>query len=195
MNLNAKNLFYFMCSFLVLGGIGVGYSLYWANAQLVARGDMINALNLEADDLDSQIINASRLTTQLSENEELRLIANEVLPRSKTQENIVAELLAIANSNGVALEGINFVGGNTNQANSPVSQADKVDGVAGVYSIAVSTGFETTYEKLLTILEDLETNRRHFEVTDIDITPIKDESGNVSAYSTQLTVLTYVRPE
>ncbi|MCA9349164.1 hypothetical protein KC878_03420 [Candidatus Saccharibacteria bacterium] len=192
-NFDAKKFFYILIGLLVLGGIATGYGLAWANKQLADRAQKISLLNLQADELDKKIINAHKLQAELSSNQDLLTTASEVLPRTKNPENIVGELISIAAKLGIELESINFVGGSTS-ANSPISQSDKVDDIPGVYSIGISTGFSTSYEKLLKLLEDLENNKRRFEITDIDITPIENDSGAIASYVTQLTILTYVRP-
>lgn len=192
MDLTAKKLFYVMCAGLIVGVLSAGYALYWANGQLEARANDINLLNIEKENLNKKIANAKNLEAKLDESQAIIEVANEVLPESKTQENIVGELIAIAAARNITLESINFNGSST--TNSPVTQADKVDGVAGVFSIGLTTSFATSYDNLLQLLRDLEGNKRRFEVTEIDITPNKDENGNVLSYSAQLTILTYVRP-
>lgn len=188
LSMSTKKSFYLLlvCLVLVLGGIG--YTLYWANSQLESRSEVIQQKRAESDDLENKIANASTLKEELETVSDIIDATNGILPDTKSQENIVGELVQIANNRGLQLNSISFRGSSDTE-NPETSQTEKVDGVSGVFSIPIQTSIETNYENVLQFLEDLENNKRQFEVTDLSISP--KENGDFAA---SLSIVTYVKP-
>lgn len=183
-----------MCSLLLLG-VGIsGYAMYWANGQLATRSQGIASLEAKVSETEGKIVNASSLKSELESNQSLREVAAGVLPDSKSQENIVGELISIADERGITLDGISFSGGNAGRVTSyDQTQTQKVDGIPGVLSIAIDTTVKSTYSNILSLLEDIENNRRRFEVVNINITPNSAE-GVVLDYTAELDIITYIKP-
>lgn len=187
-----KKFFYSLCAGLGLSVVVILYGIYWANGQLGSRSETLTQMSSELADLDERIQNAKQLESELEDLTETSQLVLEVLPDSKSQENIVGELISIASGRGIELENITF-GGNAGSTTPETSQTERVEGLAGVYSIEVKSSFTTTYENLLTFLEDLETNKRRLEVIEIGISP-KDTPSGPALFSASLTILTYLKP-
>ncbi len=188
-----KKLFLATSAGLVLGIGLIGYGLFWGDSVLNMRADEISQLKADQEDLDVRIENAKNLRDQLSEFDDISSLTKEVLPDTKTQENIVGELISIAANRGISLESINFVGGAGESNNVELSQAEAVEGIPGVFSIQISTSLSTSYANILNILEDIEGNKRRFEVTDISISPTASEDG-ITNFSASLQIVTYIKP-
>lgn len=187
-----KQAFYGICASIFVVLAGTGLLMYWANNQLEARKAQINEKRLSSQELDNKILSAQSLRQQLEEKQEITSVTSDVLPSSKSQEDIVGELLAIAAKRGLSLESISFDGGTATKSASPeTSQAVAVKEIPGVYSLSIQTAIETDYENVLQFLEDVENNRRQFEVTTISISPT---SSNPNTFTAQLTLVTYLQP-
>jgi Tfp pilus assembly protein PilO len=188
MKLTSKITFFSLLAALAIVIIAVGFMLYWSNSQLENRSASIEEKRMIAAELDAKTVAASKLKEELQQKSELVTVASDVLPDSKSQENIVGELIDIAASRGLKLESISFAGGQT-VVDPETSQTEKVDGLPGVFSLSINTSIETDYENVLQFLEDLENNKRQFEVTNLSISPSEDE-----LFSVLLSIVTYIKP-
>jgi len=189
-NISSKQAFYGLLASLALALVGTGYIMYWGNAQLEDRNAQINEKRLESQELEDKTTRAQGLREQLNELSDIAQISSDVLPSSKSQENIVGELLSLASGRGVTLSSISFGGGGSS-TNPETSQAKQVKEIPGVFSIDIQTSIQTDYENILQFLEDVEENKRQFEVTDISIAPI---AGTPDQFNAQLTLVTYIKP-
>lgn len=193
MKLSSKQAFYGFCAGILVVLAGTGFTMYWAKNQLEARRLQINEKRVESQELDDKTARAKTLREQLNELSDIVSVSAEVLPDAKSQENIVGELLSLAANRGISLETIAFDGGSaTGSSNPETSQATQVVGMTGVFSLGVQTSVETDYENILQFLEDIENNKRQFEVTNISIAPSATEGS--SLFSAQLTLVTYIQP-
>ncbi|MEM6997955.1 MAG: hypothetical protein AAF413_03535 [Patescibacteria group bacterium] len=189
--MNPKKLFYSLSGGMVLIILGIGYGVYWANGQLRTSSTEISTKRTDLEILDAKVDNAQVLNNQLEDLRETQELVREVLPGSKSQENIVGELIAIASNRGVSLDEIAFSNGPSAPGAPEGSTA--VKGINGVFSLTVNTSIETDYENILGFLEDLENNKRRFEVIDISITPPAEDT-NTNLFGAQLTIVTYLKP-
>lgn len=186
----SKQAFFGLCAGIVLSLAGTVFILYWANSQLEIRKDQINEKRTESQELDNNITRAKSLREQLDELSDIVKVSSEVLPSSKSQENIVGELLALASKRGLTLESISFEGASSDPTNPETSQAELLKDISGVYSLGIQTSITTDYENILQFLEDVENNKRQFEITDISIAPVPD----TNQFDAQLTLVTYIQP-
>lgn len=188
MKVTSKIAFYSLLGALAVVTVAVAFMLYWSNTQLENRSASIETKRALAAELDAKTTAATKLKDELQKNSELIGVAKDVLPGSKSQENIVGELIDIAANRGLKLESIAFSGGQ-NISDPETSQTDLVDGMPGVFSLGLNTSIETDYENALRFLEDLENNKRQFEVTNLSINPVEGDLFTVT-----LTIVTYIKP-
>ncbi len=189
LSLTPKTAFYGLLGALGIVLLGVGFMLNWANGQLQVQAESIAEKRIESETLERQTAQAQLYKQELEELGELTDVVDAVLPNSKSQENIVGELIDIAAKRGLQLENISF-GGSADAQNPETSQTERVDGLAGVFSLVVQTQIETDYENVLQFLEDLENNRRQFEVTSLSIAPREDGVN----FTATLAITTYIKP-
>jgi Tfp pilus assembly protein PilO len=187
MAVSSKQSFFGFLGGLILVLVAVALMMYWANSQLESRSASIQQKQAESQELDDKTARAGQLKDELKEYGDLISVTSDIVPNTKTQENIVGELIDIAAGRGLKLENISF-GGSADVANPETSQTEKVDGMPGVFSLTVSTSIETDYENVLQFLEDLETNKRQFEVTNLSISPTDE------IFSVSLSIVTYIKP-
>jgi Tfp pilus assembly protein PilO len=188
MKLTPKTSFYGLLALLLVVLAVVVASLYWSKSQLDQRSETIDEKRQQTAELDSKIDAAIKLRQELEVKSELVTVTEEILPSSKSQENIVGELIDIAANRGLKLASIAFSGAQSS-ADPETSQTEKVDGLPGVFSLNVTTSIETDYENVLQFLEDLENNKRQFEVTSLSISP-----NEGSQFTVSLSIVTYIKP-
>ncbi len=190
---SSKQAFYGFCGGIVIAFITTGLLTYWANGQLDLRKSQINQKKTESQELDNKINRAKSLREELLRLQDINQTSTEVLPNIKSQENIIGELISIAAKRGLSLESIAFSGGGDSKAgaNPETSQSIAVKEVPGVFGLSIQTSITTDYENVLQFLEDLENNKRQFEVTEISITP---DPVDTSLFTTQLSLVTYIQP-
>ncbi len=187
--LNSQTAFYGLIAALVIVLLGVGVMLNWANKQLRVQAESIAEKRVEAESLERQTAQARLYKQELEELGKLTGVVDAVLPDSKSQENIIGELIDIAAKRGLQLENISF-GGSADAQNPETSQTEKVDGLPGVFSLVIQTQIETDYENVLQFLEDLENNKRQFEVTSLSLSPREDDINFIAT----LSITTYIKP-
>ena len=188
MKLTPKSSFFGLLAALALVAGIVLLTLYWSKTQLEDRSAMIEEKQAQTDELDAKTAAAILLREELAEKSELVAVTSDIVPDSKSQENIVGELIDIAAGRGLQLETISFAGAQ-NTTNPETSQTEKVAGLPGVFSLTVNTSIETDYENVLQFLEDLENNKRQFEVTSLSISP-----NEFDTFSVSLSIVTYIKP-
>ena len=188
MKATSKTSFFGLIGALVLVLGLVIFMMYWSKSQLNNRSTSIDDKRMQVQELEAKTEAATKLRTELEEKSDLVQVVNDVLPDSKSQENIVGELIDIAATRGLQLANISFSGAQ-NSTDPETSQTEKVDGLPGVFSLNLTTAIETDYENVLQFLEDLENNKRQFEVKSLSISPNEGDQFSVS-----LTIVTYIKP-
>jgi len=188
-----KQAFFALITSLLLSVAGTVYMLYWSGNQLDIRRMQIADKHAESLELDIKTANATGLRTQLNELSDISSISSSVLPNSKSQENIVGELILLSANRGITLDTISFGAGSGKAINPETSQATAVKEIPGIFSLSIQTSVRTDYENLLQLLEDIENNKRQFEVTDLSISPSTGE-GSEGIFEVQLSLVTYIQP-
>ncbi len=188
MKLTPKTSFFGLLGALALVSIAVIFTLYWSKSQLDNRSQTIDEKRTQVQELDTKTEAAIQLREELEENAELVQVTEDILPDSKSQENIVGELIDLAAGRGLQLATISFAGAQSS-SDPETSQTEKVDGLPGVFSLRLSTAIETDYENVLQFLEDLENNKRQFEIQSLSISPNDGDQFSVS-----LAIVTYIKP-
>jgi len=133
---------------------------------------------------------------------DLNTIAQSVVPHDKNSDIVTLQIVNIARKSGIAIDkgsGITFpssnLGGAGQTGSSSLSQLSRVPGLSGVYElpITVQQGSDTpvSYTSFLTFLANLQQNRRTATISDISITPDKNNSKLVSF---TITIIEYIKP-
>lgn len=99
-------------------------------------------------------------------------IADRVLPPSKNQAELIAELKKFANDTSIVIQQISFESGEQSK-NSATSQTTSIEGLTGVLAIPTAITFEPglSYQELLNFLKKVEQNQRIMQVKNVSLTP------------------------
>lgn len=177
---------------------------------LTHQSKKLLSLRLEDRIIEEQQTALATANKEIQQYSDLEKIAKAIVPQDKDQARTIREINNIAESSGIQLKTINFQASNLGQGASlpttsdtdknnstpappPITQAQAVAGMPGVYSLEITISpienKPVPYRQFLSFLEGLETNRRTAQVEKITVTP---QSGDSLTFL--LTLNVYVKP-
>lgn len=174
-----KRMFFVILIVLILGVAGSGLVYIKAENTLEEKAIEISKLNANVDVEQTRIDRAVAATSRLEELAFIQEIADEILPPTKVQSDIVGEIDAIGRINGISITGINFTATGTNIANPDLTQTRPIKEIPGINALPVTiTIQDATYEQLLAFLTSIEQNQRKMQADNIAITPKLNDAGS-----------------
>ena len=181
-----------IAALLIVLGAGAGV-FYLVDGQLQTKADDVNSLKAELEILDLKIQNSRSAAEELDKFRDVEAIINDVLPPEKIQNDIVAEILAIASDNQTSVESISFPSSGDAQ-NFASSQTEPVAGVPGVLAVAIQLDLTADFASTLSLLEDFEGNQRKMQVVSVSMSPQADDEGNLTGlFTLRLEIRAYQR--
>lgn len=211
--MNAKRVSYILILFcVVLTGLIVGSGTL-GNIIFKKQSERLSELKAKNQALDQQSLALIKAKKDIEQYGSLNDIAKTIVPQDKDQARTIREINNIASESGVTLNQISFqastlgdnqrpptASGATSTPSASVStkqaltQVEPVSGIPGVYSLGINIqsgeANEISYDKFLTFLEKLESNRRTSHVANITVNPSDD--GRFVSFSLLLNA--YVKP-
>jgi Tfp pilus assembly protein PilO len=194
MTVSAKQFFYVMIAITVLSFGGILGAFYWGDQQLQAKASTLADLQTDRDIAQAKIIalQQAKQSTQLAEDTD-KLLAT-LLPQQKQQEELIADVIYTASSeSGIPLQSIGALTFAGNDEPSDLSGTEQSKEISGVYSYPFSISVqEISYATLLKLLNEIENNGRLVQIDDVQITPDKNNPGQLSSVS--LTLKAFLKP-
>jgi hypothetical protein len=198
--MNSKKLFYILCGFLVLLGLGMLLGIQQANTVLTARSKTL--VDLKATDKATAVQKQQLVKDKqdIAKYQDLNTIAKTVVPQDKDQARAVREIVNLANQSGISkLSSIAFpastLGGTKVKTPNGLTQVEPVKGVAGVYNLQITVTQANTdpipYSNFIGFLSRLEQNRRTAQVSSITVQP-DPKSPNMVSFT--LVISEYIKP-
>lgn len=190
----------------ILAGLG---TLYQANQVLTNRSKDVVKLKLESKKLEEQQSAYRLAKADVEKYSYLTSIISSALPQDKDQARTVREIFTLAEQSKIKIKSIQFptstLGGSATATTTPsaaasaITQSKPVEGLKGVYSIeTIVTPFaddksnKVTYQQLIDFLERIESNRRAMQVSNIQLTPLGQNSSDSISFT--LTLNIYIKP-
>jgi Tfp pilus assembly protein PilO len=192
--LNAKQFFYAMVVTTILGFVGIIAAFYWGEGLLNNRASLIADLKTDRDLAGDKIIALRKAQKSTTRSEEATRILNVLLPSTKSQETLIADILYTATlESGIPSSNISALTFSNSGNPSDLSGTEPFKEVSGVLSYPFNmTVQDITYDTLLKLLREIETNGRLVQVDDIQISPSKTTPGSIS--SVNLTLKAFLKP-
>jgi len=208
--MNSKKFFYLMCGLFTLSIIGGVAVLYTADKMLVKRSENVVALKLESRTLEEQQSAYQAAKTSVEKYQYLKKIIASALPQDKDQARTVREIFVLAEQSGIKIKSVQFpsstLGGTATTQTSPtatattaITQAKPVDGLKGVYALetvvtpyADGKTYQVSYNQLIDFLKRLESNRRAMQVSNIQLTPLGQGTGDSISFTVTLNI--FIKP-
>lgn len=210
--MNAKKVFYGLLaiSFVFLGLI-IGTAIL-GDVLFKKQSEELSELKAKNEALDQQSSGLIKAKQDIEQYNDLNETVKKIVPQDKDQAKTIREINRIAVESGVTLSQISFdtstLGDKKPAALDPttgealpspsqsqvLTQVVPVTGIPGVFSLGITVQNDENnlvpYERFLTFLEKLESNRRTAHVEQIKVTPTDD--GQSVSFS--LVLNAYVKP-
>lgn len=183
-----------MIILLVLSVVAIFGAFYWSKGQLEQNATAVSDLIAEKDAQRENIIVLQQAESKSEQVDEVNALLERLLPVKKNQETLVLDIIYTATAeSGIPLDSISafsFSGGGDPDALSGTLPSKEVVGVLEYpFSLELK---DISYNALLKLLEEIETNGRIIQVDTVQITPDKEASGALASVS--LSMKAYVKP-
>lgn len=203
---------YTLIAAVVLIFVGTTAGFYFAQDRLKEFAASITQLNADAEVGDKEVSTLQQLEKELEENQKTIKAARAIVSESKQyayQDQIVADITAIANKSGVSITAFNFepagaeagattatpapaAGGDSTAAGSPpgVPSVPNAASSAKVKSVVtnVTLSSPVRYNNLIEFIRAIELNRMKMQIAKVSLTTVE---GGLSAETFAIEV--YVR--
>ena len=188
MKLEAKQFFFIMIALTVVSFGGIIGAFYWGNKQLEAKAATLSELKTDNDIAEAKL---SALTKAQQSSElaaEAELLLNTLLPKQKEQEKLVADFIFTASVEaGIPNSSLGSLTFSGSGEPSDLSGTEQLKEIAGVYTYPFTLSIQNiSYETLLVLLQEIETNGRLVQVDSLQISPNKNAPGQLSSVSLSL---------
>ena len=205
--------------FLLLGLLGIAVIVFVATAvlglsNLSRKSVQLVGLKLKSKTLDAQLTSLGVAKKQVEQYSYFNEVAKTVLPSDKDQAKTVLTIFKLASEAKIGIASITFPTSNlgiasgsasaTGSSSSAISQAKRVEGINGLYSLQLTIVPETgqivpedrvvTYPKFLDFLKRIERDRRTAQITQVSIQPELNTSGPTKTINFTLVVNIFMRP-
>jgi len=188
-----KQFFFILLTLLLVSLVSVIGAFLWGSDQLEVKSSEVSALIAERDVGREKILRLQNARQDVENLDEVTLLLNRLLPEKKEQEKLIADIIYTATSEAdipfSQVSSFSFSGGSEP---SDLSGTIASKGNPGVYEYPFTLQInEITYETLLQLLQEIETNGRIVQVENIQISPT---SVNSSTVSVTISAKAYIRP-
>jgi hypothetical protein len=200
--MNSKKLYSILVAALVVAGLGLFGSVYYANSILSSKSSELVDLRASKQSKEQQEKQLVKAKDDIKTYSDLNEIAKSVVPQDKDQAKTVGEIVELASQSGIRrLGSITFppstLGGTTKSVKTSkgLTQVTPVKGLPGVYELQITVSQPTTdpvsYGSFINFLSKLERNRRTAQVSSINVQPDAARSDLVSF---TLVLNEYIKP-
>jgi hypothetical protein len=201
LQMNAKALYFVLIAGLIIILANFVTLAYGVNKLLGSQAEKLSTQRAVSEALSNQQTTLTKNKQDLVKYKDLNAIAKSVVPQDKDQAEAVREIVNIASQSGISsLSSITFPASTLGNKAAPgakgnLTQLTPVKGISGVYDLKITVTQEaeagTTYNQFLTLLRNLEQNRRTAQVTSINVTPSTTKVGTVGF---TLVIDEYIKP-
>lgn len=198
--MTSKKFFYVLLGVLVVIVLVFGFGFRLGLNRINEEKSDIADVKARVAAIDEKLALTIATQTRLEQLSFVDTIAKEVLPQEKFQPELVSQLFNLAEENEINITSLTFTNQNITEKSGTlilptVTQAVQLKDAPGVYTVPVTINSNGTYNDLINLLEDIETNRRKLQVQSIKITPLKSGSGGLTGrFTLVITLDVYVKP-
>lgn len=175
--MSAKRLHFIMLGLMALIIIGGSVGFYFANSKLKILVSQITEKKEDIEVANAKLEQIAKLKKELQDIESIKPDIDTALPKGKSQEEIVAQIVTIATRSGLPVQEIAFE--ETSGLPSETSQTKTSVASVNVSAVPVTIRYGSMpYTQLKAFLADLFNIRRNANVTELKIQ--RENSGNVN---------------
>lgn len=178
---------------LLAAGAIVG-AFYWGNAKLQTKAADVSSLQTDLDVSREKIIALRKAQQTIEKTDEAERILNRLLPATKSQETLVADIIYTATKQAdIPSENIGALTFTNSTEPNDLSGTEQSKEVPGVYSYPFNMTIQNiSFQKLIKLLQEIENNGRLVQIDTLQISPDKTEIDQISSVS--LTLKAFLKP-
>lgn len=181
--------------FLILLGVGgIVFSFTWGDKQLAAKAQGVSKLLAERDAKQESILKLTQANTDEAESKTIATLLDRLLPTAKNQETLVVDIIYTATGEaGIPFNNIKTFSFSGSGAPDALSGTEPFKEIPGVYQYPFTLTIDNiTYDTLLKLLREIETNGRIVHVDNVQISPDKQNKGLLA--SVNLSMKAFLKP-
>lgn len=190
--MSAKKFFFVLLGLLVLSFVAVAGSYVWGNNKLEKEAAAVSDLKADLDVTQEAIIKLQKAKSDAENVDSVIIVLDRLLPTQKEQDKLIADIIFTATAEaGIPFDKV------TSFSFDSDSEPDDLSGTTlsrenpGVYEYPFNISIsDISYETLLNLLREIETNGRIIQVDNVGISP----SSIGSNVSVQLSMKAYLKP-
>lgn len=193
--MTSKQYYYVFIATSIIGALSIVAALYLGNSRLASVNKQTSILLAERDVARDKLSKLTTISAQAKEAEDFEKTVTAIIPKTKDQQNLIAEIIYKATSEaeiaGSQIASFNFSGSDNDSLND-LSGTTPLESTPGVFEYPFSMAVNTiSYSQLLKLLSEIESNQRLIQVSTVNITP-----SSVSPNSLDVTLImkAYVQP-
>lgn len=194
-SITTKQYYYVFIALATLGFLSIIAALYLGNATLADANNKTSVMLAERDVARDKLSRLTTVAAQVKESEEVEETVTSIIPKSKEQQTLVAEIIYKATSeaqiNSSQISSFNFSGSDSDSL-SDLSGTTPLTSPAGVYEYPFSVAVaDISYSQLLKLFNEIESNQRLIQISTVNITP---SAANPGSLDINLVMKAYVQP-
>jgi hypothetical protein len=172
---NSRTFFYAFLAVCFIICILIALILKSTASNFKTKTAEVQSVNTDLDLIADRVNENQRLEKTLVEND-VSVSIKKVLPVEKSQDILLAEIYSLARKNGITFENVGFVG--DGKSPSSISQTEEIKDAKDIRVYPFSASIKCTdFAKVLSLLEDLEKNRRKAQISNLNVNPIIQTPG------------------
>jgi Tfp pilus assembly protein PilO len=177
---NSRTFFYIFIASCVALCVAIAVVLQSTTTNLKAKTAEIQSVNSDLDLIADRVTENQRLEKTLTDLSDVSVSIKKVLPVEKNQDILLAEIYSLARKNSITLENVGFVG--DSKSPSSTSQTEEIKDAKDIRVYPFSASIKCTdFSRVLTLLEDLEKNRRKAQISSLNVNPVIQQPGASTA--------------
>lgn len=188
-----KQFFFVLLALLFVSLLSVIGAFVWGGGQLENKSNEVSALIAERDVTREKILRLQNTEKDVENLDEVVSLLDRLLPKKKEQEKLIADVIFTATGEaGIPFSKVTSFSFSGDGEPTDLSGTIVSPGNPGVYEYPFTLQItEITYETLLKLLQEIETNGRIVQVENIQISPTEVNSSTVSV---TIAAKAYIRP-
>lgn len=181
-----------MIGIVAFSFISIALAFYWGSNQLEEKSASVADLLADRDIAQEKIVRLKKAEQDTQNLESITVILDRLLPAKKQQESLVADIIYTATSEaGIPFNQVSSFSFSGGAAPDDLSGATLSKTTPGVYEYPFSMSIGSiTYDTLLKLLVEIETNGRIIQVDNVQISP--QSGGNLLTVG--LSMKAYIKP-
>lgn len=190
--MTARKFFFTLLLILVVSFAGVAGVYVWGSNKSEEKALEVSNLKADKDISEEAILKLKKAQSDIDNIDEVVAILDRLLPKEKEQDKLIADIIYTATAEaGIPFsQVVSFAfNGGTEPNNLSGTAASKSN--PGVYEYPFNVNINNiSYETLLQLLREIETNGRIIQVDNVGISP----DGATTNVNVQLSMKAYLKP-